>query len=208
MGAQWNAGARSGQSRREPMTEVRPARCGDVTRYGGKLTAHAQGRGPAYRRSGRQPRFPHTGHVPSRSDLAEFRIPRRRLRRAGQPGILHVSPTSSGSSTRYYSSCGPTATGPPVLPAGSVPRSRHPRQRITRADYLSLRLADRPIEVAPAGQTAEKPVHWRGHRTGRADIVTKSRAHEASKNVAGPGVVEESSLRPLDGAADAPGGRS
>ena len=45
----------------------------------------------------------------------------------------------------------------------------------------------------------EEPVHWCGHRTGRADIVTKSRDHEASKNVAGPGVVEESSLRPLDG---------
>ena len=34
------------------MTELRPARRGDVTRYGGKLTAHARGRGPANRRSG------------------------------------------------------------------------------------------------------------------------------------------------------------
>jgi Domain of unknown function (DUF1707) len=40
---------------------------------------------------------------------------------------------------------------------------------------------------------------------GRADIVTKSRAHHGSKNVHGPCLVVASSLLPLDGAARPPG---
>jgi len=39
----------------------------------------------------------------------------------------------------------------------------------------------------------------------RADMVTKSRAHQGSKNVPGPCTVAESSLLPLDGAARPPG---
>src|SRR5579862_936431 len=44
------------------------------------------------------------------------------------------------------------------------------------------------------------------HRTGRADIVMKSRSHEASKTVVGPCMVEASRLLPLEGEAGAPAG--
>ena len=44
------------------------------------------------------------------------------------------TPTSSSSSTRCCSNCGPTASGPPAMPTGSVPRSRPRRQPATRTD--------------------------------------------------------------------------
>ena len=48
--------------------------------------------------------------------------------------ISQQHPTSSGSSTRCCSSCGPMASGPPAMPTGSAPRSRPPRPPTTRPD--------------------------------------------------------------------------
>ena len=68
----------------------------------------------------------------------------------------------------------------------------------TQEDVSYLSLADETDVAAACPHRAD------GHRAGRADIVTKSRAHEASKNVHGPCVVDDSSLLPLGGVAGPP----
>ena len=74
-------------------------------------------------------------------------------------------------------------------------------------DALARIKAQRPIadRTQVFWPNSKRPL-WKkhGHPAGRADIVTKSRAHQGSKNVHGPWTVEESSLLPSGGAASPP----
>src|ERR1039458_3160133 len=66
------------------------------------------------------------------------------------------TPTSSGSSTRSWSGCAATVSGPAAMPTGSVPPYRLPRQPGTGAEPMTMPMTREQAAAAVAAATAQR----------------------------------------------------